>query len=153
MDFILIKSQFRRLVKSAKTYPEAEVDSDHNPVVIVMKTKRFMTIEKTTANKNTGIKQLKSETIKNTVNESPEVKIRNISENPTRKEAVEELCKNITTAIKEIQSESRKQHWIKEETLKIMDKRRVAKQDPVKYKETHTHLRQACSKARAGKCS
>ena len=77
VDFILKSSQFRRFVKSAKTYLRAGVDSDHNPVVMAMKAKRCMAIKKTTMNKDTDIRQVNSEAIKNTVSESLEVKIKN----------------------------------------------------------------------------
>lgn len=39
IDYIRLPKSFRKDVKSAKTYPGADVGSDHNPVVIEMKLK------------------------------------------------------------------------------------------------------------------
>ena len=33
IDYIMINTQFRNSVKQANTYPGADIDSDHNPVV------------------------------------------------------------------------------------------------------------------------
>lgn len=37
IDYILVKTRFRNWIKSAKTYPGADVGSDHNPVVAVIR--------------------------------------------------------------------------------------------------------------------
>ena len=37
MDYILISKRFRNCVKQAKTYPGADINSDHNPLLIKMK--------------------------------------------------------------------------------------------------------------------
>ena len=33
IDYIMVRNRFRNSVKQVKTYPGADVDSDHNPVV------------------------------------------------------------------------------------------------------------------------
>ena len=39
IDYIMIKKRFRNNVKQAKAYPGADINSDHNPVVIKLKVK------------------------------------------------------------------------------------------------------------------
>ena len=40
IDFILINKRFRNGVKQARTYPGADVGSDHNPLMIKMNNNR-----------------------------------------------------------------------------------------------------------------
>ena len=44
IDYILFNERFRNCIKQAKTYPGADMNSDHNPVVVKlnMKLKRTM---------------------------------------------------------------------------------------------------------------
>jgi len=37
IDFITIKKRYRNTVKNAITYPGADMNSDHNPVVVKLK--------------------------------------------------------------------------------------------------------------------
>ena len=51
VDFIMIKNRFKNSFKDIKTYPGADIDSDHNPVVSkveikLKKIRRFNNIEK-----------------------------------------------------------------------------------------------------------
>ena len=39
IDYIMINQRFQNCVKQAKTYPEADINSDHNPVTIKFKVK------------------------------------------------------------------------------------------------------------------
>jgi hypothetical protein len=155
IDFILINKQFKRFVKSAKTYPGADLDSDHNPVVMEMKMKRFRKIKKTESSKIADALRLKSKTIKKIVSESLEMKFKDMSQNPRPNEDAEELWKSVKTAITEIQSENLKppgnkarKEWMTEDILKMMNERQMAKQNPAKYKQINRNIRKACSEAK-----
>lgn len=46
IDFILLGVSFKRYMKSTRTYPGADIGSDHNPVVLDFRLKRFLRVKR-----------------------------------------------------------------------------------------------------------
>lgn len=46
IDFILLSLNFKRYMKPTKTYPGADISSDHNPVVLDFRLKRFLRVKR-----------------------------------------------------------------------------------------------------------
>ena len=75
IDYIMFNERFRNCIKQAKTYPGADMNSDHNPVVV----KINMKLKRTNATKRSEqleLNLLKEETYKNKYN----VEVQNIYE-------------------------------------------------------------------------
>ena len=59
IDYILVKERFRNQVKDCKSYPGADIDSDHNPVIIKCSLK-FETTKKLTRTDKCNIGKLQN---------------------------------------------------------------------------------------------
>ncbi|XP_030746036.1 craniofacial development protein 2-like [Sitophilus oryzae] len=102
IDFILLGLSFKRYMKSTRTYPGADIGSDHNPVVLDFRLKRFLR------------KEISSKTEKEL--EMVEV--------PVREEDVEKTWNDLRTRITNIQEKdigftatNKKQEWMTQEIL------------------------------------
>ena len=133
IDFIMVSQRHRNCIKQTKTYPSADVNSDHNPVVMDMKVKLKHTKKKKNY-EQLDMNMLKEEQYKQRYN----VKVSNIYEhlnhensnhtdddlntNPVEKEW-EMIHNSMVQAAKELLTKRKrgaKQKWMNEEILELM---------------------------------
>lgn len=57
IDYILVKREYKKFIKSVKTYPGADINSDHNPVVMDIKICRFVKSKPVPRQKRTQISE------------------------------------------------------------------------------------------------
>ena len=151
IDYILIQHRFRNAVRSSKSMPGADCDSDHIPVICNLKLK---------------LKQLKKSKIKPKLETNLLKTDDNLKEKFTiavknKFEALDNLCeveerwqefnRCIEVAIEEnLPKQNRKQHkkWITTEILELMEHRRLAKKDDKKYQVLNKEIKKKCNEAK-----
>ena len=156
IDFILINQRFRNSITSVKTYPGADVPSDHTPLVCVLRAKP----QKSPINHNTHnrkkyeVDKLQDEDIRLMMEKSMSAELENtpledlqVEEMWTAlKGAVIEACDQYLTPTKHQQT--RKQ-WMTVEILEMMDERRKVKNaDPEAYRQIHRTIKQRIREAK-----
>ncbi|XP_019766418.1 craniofacial development protein 2-like [Dendroctonus ponderosae] len=82
IDFILVKQRFRNSIKSAKTYPEADIGSDHNPLVAITHI-RLKKIDKKQSQNSTDRTLLSKEPMRSMVREQLHKCLETHNENAT----------------------------------------------------------------------
>lgn len=162
IDFILMDHRFKKYVKSVKTYPGSDINSDHNPVVMALKIMRFRKIKRTPNIKRIDIRKLKNPDIRNEVASELEAKMEQIKENgELQPERTWSLIKDAITYSQEnkigFARNNKKRDWMTPEILDLMEKRRRLKRDETKYKEINKVIRKKCREAKeewmAEKCN
>lgn len=138
IDFILINKRFRNCVKSAKTYPGADVGSDHNPVVVRMQLK-LKIIKRTQNSDKIHIEKLKDKETRQRTEEklNEELRTNNTIEEHTNIDKKWNTIKDIIVKVgknelKQSKIEGKKE-WMTQEILTLMEQRR-------KYKNRNTEL-------------
>ncbi|KAI5732155.1 hypothetical protein M8J77_022354 [Diaphorina citri] len=157
IDYITINKRYRNSIQSAKTYPGADVNSDHNLLVAEVNL-RFKKLN----NKKTLCPKIDHEKLKNkeVIEEASNIlkeRLRIINTTGIiENEMVEELWKGTKEAINEItqnkfiekRERSKKQQWMTSEILGLMEKRRHLKQNKVAYKEAQKEIRRKIRQAK-----
>lgn len=138
IDFILIKQRFRNSILSAKTYPGADIGSDHNPVVACFRMK--LKVIKKTEQRYADMRNLKINHIKQQISDSINENINNIKSDNANTGDINEKWENIKQAItsaseRRLTPPKRKHKvWMTEEILELMNERRLSKtKDVNKY--------------------
>ena len=161
IDYILIKQRFRNSVVNVKTFPGADCNSDHNPVVMKMRT-RLKRLEKPKTKLRLDIEKLNSSV---THQQQFAVEVSNrfqaLSESTEdgiqedERESVNDRWNNVKKALTESaeavlgKSEKRKRAaWMTEEILQKMEERRKVKNDKSRYKEIHVDIQKKCREAK-----
>jgi len=153
IDFILLGLTLRKYVKSVRTYPGADVNSDHNPVVMDFRFRRFTKIKKPKVNKRIDIKKLKNLNIKTQIsnkleNEMVKIKLNDQAEvEPTWTEIMKTIRKIQENDIGYVEEKS-KQEWMTPEILALMARRRREKTNAAKYGELNRSIRNKCKEAK-----
>lgn len=156
IDFIIIKKRFRNAIKYTKTYPGADVGSDHNLLVSYIRVRLKKIINRNKTNRpNLEIIENSKENISNLL----QTKISNIEP----KEEVNEqwlIFKNvIQESIPDLKQALRKKKtWMTDEILNLMDQRRRYKnQDEIRYNNLNKEIRRKIRDAKSlwieGKCN
>lgn len=162
IDFIIIKKELRKYVKAVKTYPGADADSDHNPVVMDFKMNRFLKVKTALTTKRIDIRKVKIPEIREEVKKKLVDKFKMpINNNPNKREnetetEIERTWNFIKYNIVEIQNNTigtakndKKQQWMTDEILDLMNERRKYKtRDISKYKKTNKLIRRKCRDAK-----
>ena len=167
IDYIMINTRFRNCVKQVKTYPGADICSDHNPVVMKIKIK-LKKLESKQQNPNLELNKLKEEHFKECYNISVSNKYNALTteQQPQREEdQIEQEWKAIkdsmTSAASDVlpkKKRERKQDWMTEEILEKMKKRKEVKnRDMEQYKRLKREIEAMCADAKENywneKCS
>lgn len=105
IDFIMINKEHKKAVKSVKTYPGADVNSDHNPVVMNLKVRRFIHAIPSKTPKRIDIKQLKEPLKKAITSHTLERKLQTNIELGAPVSEVEEKWKIVRNALLQTQTE------------------------------------------------
>ena len=157
IDFILVNHRFRNTVKQARTYPGADVGSDHNPVVVKMNIK-VKGLTKTVMKDNRDMNMLKNEEFR----ESYACEVQNrfqLLENEevnqvNETEFIEDKWSNLKNCLvqsaKKILPKKKKvkrKSWMNDEILKLMEDRKKHK-GTAKYKEIDKQIRKRCKEAK-----
>ncbi|XP_072933758.1 uncharacterized protein [Epargyreus clarus] len=151
IDYIMINSRFKNCVKSAKTYPGADIRSDHNPVVaeILLVLKR---IRKRRTNNIVNIRKIGSTNCKSEA-------AREINEWAMEakhsQESVENQWSKLKTTVDKINADIlkpdkwvAKEPWMSEKIYQLMEKRRLHKNDDKQYKSIDREIRREVRYAR-----
>ncbi|KAL1447598.1 hypothetical protein WDU94_009869 [Cyamophila willieti] len=156
IDFVLINDRFKNSLLSVKTYPGADVRSDHNPLVGKLRTKLKKVKKKPIMKYDYRI--LKANTIRKTVMS----KLQAIGHQPNENTPVEEDLDHLKKEINKIKEEylkpnpEMKKIWMTEEILALMAKRRTFKNKTDQYKciqrEIRRKIREAKEKDQMEKC-
>uniref|UniRef100_A0A8D8LPD3 Craniofacial development protein 2 n=1 Tax=Cacopsylla melanoneura TaxID=428564 RepID=A0A8D8LPD3_9HEMI len=154
IDFILINKKFRNSIKSAKTYPGADIRSDHNPVIIEMKVK-LKKIQKKFVPKSIDLERLKDPICTRAVSDFIEDELSKV-EVEFEEYNINDKWNYLKNTINKAQDNiigptkfDKRKEWMTNEIMELMDKRRSYKnKDQTKYKETHTEIRRKIRKAK-----
>lgn len=143
IDYILINKRFRNSCLSVKTYPSAEISSDHNALIGKFKLKLKKVARKTNT-KKWNMRKLKEPDVKETVTSLLNQRCNNIEMSNNTETTIEKLSKTLNEIGDEHLTDERikKKSWMTDEILKLMEERRRAKNDASKYKETQRKIRQ-----------
>ncbi|XP_013140606.1 PREDICTED: uncharacterized protein LOC106104958 [Papilio polytes] len=152
IDYITINKRFRNSIKNTKTYPGADIGSDHNPLIATISC-ILKKIKKKTVNFKSDITKFNDTDtkakIKVEINKwAAEIKTQAISSS-------EETWRSLKAKILEINKDylkrdwSPKQAWMTEKIYKLMEERRLYKHTNVtKYKKLHRTIRREARFAR-----
>lgn len=144
IDYILIDKRYRNGISNVKTYPGADVGSDHSPVVgtIFIRLKKI----KHHIQRRPDFEKLRHPEICTEITEQLNVAIkRTITQ---QEQPIEESWSSLEHAINQIQAEklskeptAAKKPWMSNEILELMETRRKYKNINIdKYKETQTNI-------------
>jgi hypothetical protein len=162
IDFIMIKNRFRNSIKQCKTYPGADIGSDHNPVVakIQIKLKKVQSTQQPKS-RTYDVAQLQSSDFRSKY--TLEVKNRyEVLMNETLEQYSEEtpnekienkwLC--LKNSIKQTnhtcllpKERKARKPWMTDEILNMMDQRRALKNTDT-YQEMDNKISNECRKAK-----
>ena len=153
----MIRSRFRNAIQKVKTYPGADCDSDHNPLVGTLRVK----VKKTCTSKRKiqcDIAKLKEAQMKEryamTVSNRFQVLTGDL-EQETPSQRIEAEWKGIKEVLKESAKEvipnkvnQAKQPWMNKEILDMMKERKKKKIDPVTYRRINRNIQRLCKEAK-----
>ena len=153
IDFILVKERFRNQVKDCKCFPGADIDSDHNLVVMKCELK-FKKLEKSNTKPRLDLKKLKEERIQEQYARKTEEVIKEIDEDINEEwGAIKLSLENASKVVIGKEERKVKKPWITEEILELMEERRKRKnsrneEDQTKYKQLRNQINRKCKKAK-----
>uniref|UniRef100_A0A8D8R4I6 Craniofacial development protein 2 n=1 Tax=Cacopsylla melanoneura TaxID=428564 RepID=A0A8D8R4I6_9HEMI len=159
IDYILVKRIHQKYVLQSKTYPGADINSDHNLLCMKIRLQNKKKIRRTFNNKKYDIAKLKVDEIRNQYQKSVQDKIRNIDDHeiPSDVNGKWTLFKN---AIKEAAStvigltkNSPRKPWIDEMVIDLIEERRQYKngkslEEKIKYKQLKNAVNRAAKRAK-----
>ena len=159
IDYVLCYHRFRNSIKQVKTYPGADIGSDHNPVVMNVMVKLKKT-KKVTGRQHLDMNMLKSDEYRNLYR----VKVNNMFEMLRNEEGIQSeeneverdwqiIKKSLTTSAEEVlprKKKTYKKSWMTEDILEEMCMRKKAKQsNNIKlYEELDRSIRRKCKEAK-----
>lgn len=149
IDYILINKRYRNSIKSAKTYPSADIKSDHNPLVATIK----LTLKKLKQRKTAryDLSQLKDNNTKREVQQYIESKITQMEMNTNIEENIHKLEETSQEILDKFLSPKKvkKKPWITDDILDMMDSRRKVKdRDKSTYRQINKDIRRAIREAK-----
>lgn len=146
IDFLLINKRYRNSIKAIKTYPGADIASDHNPLAAKFEVKLKKLLSK--QNKEIiHISQIQEPRIKEQLTERINEDLNTINKVSTDdvNKKWETLKNTLMMASKETlkgRKTKRNKTWMTDEVLKLMEKRRLYKnKDKNTYRNIHTEIR------------
>ena len=162
IDFILMKQRFRNTVKNVKTYPGADIYSDHNPVIMKIAIKLKIPAKKKSQRKSMfDLEMLQSERTQIEYNIEIANRFEVFNENEPVQSIVneevvveskwQELKDCINSSLKAVLPKlikTKSSVWMTDEILNMMEKRKkAAHSDRSEYKRLHRKITGACRKA------
>ena len=161
----MINQRHRNSVKQVRTYPGADIGSDHNPVIMTLSVK-LKQPKKRKMNTQLDMNMLNDTKIRNNYNIAVQNRYQVLMNEgtPQNQDDTEKqwtaLKESMTKAAEEVLPKKKrvqKQPWMTEEILEKMEKRKIAKSlDPEKYNQLKKEVERECIKAKDewwnGKC-
>lgn len=156
IDYILINTRYRNNIKSVKTYPGADVSSDHNPLVAQMEIKLKRIPKKREVRMN--MEHLKNQDIRNELQTRINTNLKTLEnkEEYRNYRSIDEKWCAIKSALLDPSMDvlrkekpKRKNEWMTSGILDLMDKRRSYKgKNEQQYRETQRIIRMKIRKAK-----
>lgn len=154
IDYIAVRKRFRRSIRMAKTYPGADIGSDHNPVVVRVKIALKTKIKAATKKARLDMDLLKKSEYSERFSAAVQNRFKGL-----RVEDMEQTPDNMWSNLKDCMQMAAeeclpkrrrvaKQAWMTDHILKLMEERRKHKKDTSKYKELDQQIRAECAKAK-----
>jgi len=150
IDYIIIPQIFRAAILDVNTYPSADCDSDHNPVVAKFRLRLQKMKSRKRTRKFDWNKCKKDQTIMTEFQQSFATKMNTYNNEATSTEEVFNRIKNSLEAANEIIPKNdgqRHKNWMNPEILQLMEKRRLNKNDEEEYKKINKQVKKACYEA------
>ncbi|XP_071574655.1 uncharacterized protein [Temnothorax nylanderi] len=148
-------TELRKYVQTVKTYPGADINSDHNPVVMDFRMRRLTKVRKARTPQKIDIRQLQKPDMRTYVSSRLEDELKEIQRPEQTTVEIERTWDKIKTTITEIQVQDigfpevgRKKEWMTTEILELMTERKVQKPNPLLYKEINRKIRRKCREAK-----
>lgn len=138
IDYILVNARYRNSFTSVKTYPGADIQSDHNPLVGDYRT-RYKKVQRKTPKKH-DIRKLKDRILKDKISKTLNENCREIEEKGGN---TEEKIHSLNKAVEDIKNKfleskgRQNKTWMTEEILQMMEERRKHKNNSATYREIH----------------
>lgn len=152
IDFVMINQRFRNSVKSVKTYPGADLASDHNPLVATVQL-RLKRLQKTPMTPKINLDKLKDDAVKEEIIQELNANISNKTKPMVTPEDewqhIKRTFQDVTNKLKDT-TQKKKKPWMTEEILQLMDERRKVKtRNKQKYIELHRTIRKKIRETKA----
>lgn len=154
IDYIIIKKRFRNSITSVKTYPGADVPSDHNLLTAVINLRLKVNKPQLRTSRMDFRKLLEPE-MKHQVAQDLASHFRdyNNREHETSQEkweSIKHITQNVTkTHLKSEGNQKSKNKWMTDKILEMMEERRKLKnKDTDRYKEKHKEIRREIRRAK-----
>ena len=154
IDYILIRQRYKNAIISAKTYPSADIGSDHNPVVTKIRLKMKI-IKRRTTNVRIDTSKLRDPAIKQRLIEEINNRLTNVKEQIRQNTETETKWLLIKTEIDKSQKEIltptryKNKQWMTEEILDLMEERRQHKnKDNQMYKRVDKQIKSKIKQAK-----
>lgn len=153
IDFILVGQVLKKYVQTVKTYPGADINSDHNPVVMDFRMRRFKKISRPQPTRKINTRKLLTPNVHTQVSSKIECKMAEIQSQEQLD--VEEIWNRMKSSLTQIQvndigypETNMKKEWMTPEILELMNKRRTHKANPTLYAEMNRRVRRECRDAK-----
>ena len=154
IDYITINKRFRNAILHVRTYPGADCDSDHNPVVAVIKL-RLKKIKKRKIIPIMNLKELRKEDTRKRYS----IAVKNRYEELVDEGDMDDLEKEWTCLQKAYVEKAEeiiprkerraRQKWITDDILNLMEERRKFKnRNTLRYREVNREIKMKCSAAK-----
>ena len=157
IDYITINKRFRNIVTNARTYPGADCNSDHAPVVVDIRLKLKKPKKKKRKTKinvkmlnDSALQSIYSVTVRNkydammSLEEGTEA-VAADKQYSAFKEAIDTANREILPKV----AREPKRPWMTDQILNMMDERRMSKStDITKYKDLNRKIHRECLRAR-----
>ncbi|XP_030747721.1 craniofacial development protein 2-like [Sitophilus oryzae] len=146
IDYILINSRFMSSIKAACTYPGADIYSDHILLMDVLRIS-LSKPKKETSRRLMALDKLHDPTVKNNLTNQLNSQIQRLShkiEGDDVTQSSKEIANVLKTTSQTVlgyRSNNKKQKWITNEILLLMDERRKAKNNKDKYRDLQRQIR------------
>ena len=153
IDFMVVNKRFRNAITSAKTYPGADVPSDHNLLLGTLKL-RLKNVTRMKRTMRIDTNKLKNENTKREVKEHINNAISDVKLNAHRDiEQKWDAIKNIITEVAKlklpINTRRKNNKWITDEILDLMEKRRQYRNsDENRYRQLHNLVKRKIKEAK-----
>ena len=154
IDYIAVSKRFRRSIRMAKTYPGADIGSDHNPVVV--KVNIALKVVKKAPCKKARLdvellreKEFREKYATSVHNRYEGLRIEEVEQTP------DELWSNLKECMQDAADEClpkkkrvAKQIWMTDDILNLMEERRKLKRKDAEYRELDKQIRLKCQEAK-----
>lgn len=153
IDFIMINNRFRNAIKSAKTYPGADIGSDHNPLVAQLRV-RLKKISRHNKSDRVNIDALKDKDKKLELCTQLNNNIKSLKEHIGNRGTDEiwsdlrDTAKETTLEILGKASRYKGKDWMTSEILQLMEDRRLQKNNKENYYGINRIIKREIKKAK-----